>query len=258
MGDGMSDLNFKPTYKCRFPIIFFAWLALFFRFFHSSVYFVSFWDNEPHFSFPSGMSIFYWFVYLSMYALLAIYVTWFHKTGKAAFVLQILFFLYATISLFSAIENINYGIEGDYFSDVIYYILFDITISALFTVLALSSFKGYFNKVITILIFSVIVIDILVAIVNTIRSIEWYNTFYLFGDIVFILAYTFFGLSLFLFCMTNKIRPIVAPSAQSNQPADFNSLPPEQALVVLNNSFQSGQVSFEQYKATREEILKKL
>lgn len=258
MGDGMSELNFKPTYKCRFPIIFFAWLALFFRFFHSSVYFVSFWDDGPHFSLPSGMSIFYWFTYLSMYALLAIYVTWFHKTGKATFVLQILFFLYATISLFSAIENIYYGIGGDYFSDVIFYILFDITISALFTVLALSSFKGSFNKVITILIFSVIVIDILVAIVNTIRSIEWYNTFYLFGDIVFILSYTFFSLTLFLFCMTNKIRPIVAPSAQSNQPADFNSLPPEQALVVLNNSFQSGQISFEQYKATREEILKKL
>ncbi|MBP3599883.1 MAG: hypothetical protein J6J30_02260 [Clostridia bacterium] len=262
MGDGMSELNFKPTYKCRFPIIFFAWLALFFRIIGSSRFFISYWDGMPHFDFPSGISLLYLFINLSAVVLLVIYLTWFHIKGKASIIIPIIFILYSTLCFIDAIDIIiNDGLR--YFSIyMILYFAFDIILFALYGISVIFAFKGLLKKAVPII---ANIVGLLLFILNFVFNIGGLiyhisNGYLFYGIMQFfiIFALGLFHFVLLLFCATNKIRPIVAPSAQSNQPVDFNSLQPEQALVVLNNSFQSGQVSFEQYKATREEILKKL
>ena len=261
MGDGMSELNFKPTYKCRFPIIFFAWLALFFKCFSSMAYFVVL-DDVPRFGLPPVKSLVYCFITISTYTLLAIFLTWFHEKDKALFLFPIILFLCAIPCFDSIVNYFLIFIKLNFSNSLILNFLNSTTFFVFYTLFGVYSFKRYINKVFVIIFFIVYTNGIILNIVSYINNLYWNikNEYYIFcfTGIVGILATTCFGLSLFLFCMTNKIRPIVAPSAQSNQPVDFNSLPPEQALVVLNNSFQSGQISFEQYKATREEILKKL
>lgn len=262
MGDDMSDLNFKPTYKCRFPIIFFAWLALFFRIIGSSRFFISYWDDTLRFILPSGMSFLYLFINLSIIALLVIYVTWFHEKGKAPIVVPIVFILYSNLCFIDLIDiNINSGISL-LSSDMIIYTLFDITLSVLFGISAIFAFKGLSKKSVPIITTVFGLLYFTVVFSANIQTISFYikrgYLFFFIMQLFIIFALGLFHFVLLLFCATNKIRPIGSSPEQVNQPADFNALPPEQALVVLNNSFQSGQISFEQYKATREEILKKL
>ncbi len=166
----------------------------------------------------------------------------FHSQAKAAVLYPITCGLLAATYLLSGM--LGRGID-----------IVDTVVAISFILLTIGSLKGLVNKA-YIIIAAVIGIS---AIAYSIFSLyTYYYDYYSSLDLIFEFASIIGHIALFagllIFGLSNEIPPILKPSL-AKQIKQLKEMPPDKALELLNELFNQGKLTEEEYRSQRADII---
>lgn len=248
---------------CKAPIIILSFISLVFYIISSVKYFVYYetkylYNYEYFLTTPSAPSeiaqgLLRFVLCVAPAVLFIIYILKFFKDSKATIIVPMVFGYFVFPGLFSIITNITemnkitiIALAGT---------LFDIVVFALATY---GSLKGFSKKIFVIPILIFVVFDVFGTISLNITMFDYWieNELYL-----YILTYNggaiasvTFCIALFLFAIKNKIPTIISGASEKAT----ETINPEQELRLLQERFNNGMLSEEEYKLKRAEVINKL
>ena len=246
------DIQARRPLKYKSIIIVFSALALFFLIVD---FLVLLSYGNIRFS-----DLFYYVLFFLPQVLLLLYVIKLRDDIRVKVVIPLIFALPALASLGYFILNLFCLPFLHYFLDA----RDDILITILFTIMAIGSLSGGKNKkIITIpLIISLVlqVYGMMADVVNIIYFIGIENIIkhnyhlYIINFLANSLSIIFFIISLFLLVKYNRLPAIIKASNE----AEITEMDPEKALTLLKEKFETGEISEEEYKNERGNVIKRI
>lgn len=204
--------------------------------------------------------LFYYVLFFLPRALLLLYVIKLRDDIRVKVVIPLIFALSALASLGYFILSLFYLPPLHYFLDARDGIL----ITILFTVMAIGSLSGGKNKkIITIPLIIGLVLQVysmMADVVNIIYFIGIENIIkhnyhlYIISCLANNLSIIFFIIALLLLVKYNRLPAIIKASKE----AEITETDPEKALTLLKEKFETGEISEEEYKNERENVIKRI
>ncbi len=210
------------------------------------------------FKLPDTLTFLLFLLNIAPFILLVIYITKFCEQRKVTVLFPIICGLIALYPLSLIFRYKHYiGFLPLHFAFTI--ILFFLPNFLAFTLLAINALKGLNKKAYTIIAFSVGCIYQFLSLDSFFTSLSWYieQELYLYLFTVPMSNIASFSLyfALFLFGVTNRIPALISVNSRKQM---TENLTPEQCLRLLNERFITGEITEEEYRAQRAEIISKL
>lgn len=257
-------LTSSPDFRCKKPVVILSLVALgAYILYCISCCFSYNMDHILVFRLPSLLDTLFLLIALASYVLLVLSVLRFHGKPYTSILYTV---IYASFILSGAwdLGNFIYLNVIQFGQSLLgYYILRELIFTlipiASFAVALIGALKGFSNKVLVIVPFVFIFLFDLYSIISMFLNIITNNhsilLYYNCPALVMRIAKSLLHIALFLFALLNKLPPLLR-----GKEADriTRNLPPEQALALLQEKFELGILTEEEYKRQRAEIIDKL
>jgi len=257
-------LTSSPDFRCKKPVVILSLVALgAYILYCISCCFSYNMDHILVFRLPSLLDTLFLLIALASYVLLVLSVLRFHGKPYTPILYTV---IYASFILSGAwnLGNFIYLNVIQFGQSLLgYYILRELIIAVIriasIVIALLGALKGFSNKILVILPFVFLFLFDLYFVTNYARSIiansHTVMLYYNFSALVKYIAEILLHIALFLFALLNKLPPLLR-----GKEADriTRNLPPEQALALLQEKFELGILTEEEYKRQRAEIIDKL
>lgn len=223
------------------------------------------WEDiiTPGFHFPSIWDVEYILRYITPPILLAICPLLFYKGHKVTILITIVFALKTYYTLDLVIYYLFTASGSGYFesSQILIALLRYVPPTIAYALATISALRGFPKKVFPAIAITIELLSQIQPLVIFFKSITSYLEYkyyllYLFITPLRILGTIAFCLAFLLFCLNNQIPAFHFVSLKKILPA--KKVSPEQALRLLNSKFELGEITEEEYRIKRAEIIDNL